>query len=164
MGSTADGKVWSVVIDGRQAMSVGTTFTETAEVMKRWGCVEAVNLDGGGSSTLHALGVTLNRPSSGGIERPVANGVVLYSSLPSSEGPEEFTLDFPKTMKVGESASVRLMHNGASLADSSVIWTCQGAAWVDQDGIVRATAEGKATLTALVLGKSVPAVIEVTKS
>jgi hypothetical protein len=163
MGSTADGKVWSIVIDGRQTMSVGTTFTETAEVMKRWGCIEAVNLDGGGSSTLHALGVTLNRPSSGGMERAVANGVVLYSSLPSSEGLEELTLDFPKTMKVGDSASAKLLHKGINLADGLVIWTCQGAAWIDQEGTLRATAEGKATLTALVQGKVVRGEIEVSK-
>lgn len=163
MGSTADGKVWSIVIDGRQTMSVGTTFTETAEVMKRWGCVEAVNLDGGGSSTLHALGITLNRPSSGGIERPVANGVVLFSDVPRTERLEGLIMELPKTMKIGESASAKLMHNGASLADSSVIWTCQGAAWVDQEGRLVGHAKGIAAVRALVKGSIVEGSVTVTE-
>jgi exopolysaccharide biosynthesis protein len=47
VGLDREGNVWYVVIDGRQSMSVGASLEETAEVMRRLGCVEAINLDGG---------------------------------------------------------------------------------------------------------------------
>ncbi len=51
-GITADGKVVLMVLDGRQdPFSAGTTLAETARIMLDAGCVEAINLDGGGSST-----------------------------------------------------------------------------------------------------------------
>ncbi len=77
VGYRADGKWVFAVIDGRQTKSVGTTFTETAEIMKWLGCREALNLDGGGSSAIKFLGITLNRPS-GGVERAVANGILFF--------------------------------------------------------------------------------------
>jgi exopolysaccharide biosynthesis protein len=77
VGMRADGKWVFAVIDGRQTKSVGTTFTETAEIMKWLGCRQALNLDGGGSSAIKFLGITLNRPS-GGVERSVANGILFF--------------------------------------------------------------------------------------
>lgn len=77
VGMRADGKWVFAVIDGRQTKSVGTTFTETAEIMKWLECREALNLDGGGSSAIKFLGITLNRPS-GGVERAVANGILFF--------------------------------------------------------------------------------------
>ena len=38
-------------IDGRQKLSDGATLEEMARIMLRYGCSEAVNLDGGGSTT-----------------------------------------------------------------------------------------------------------------
>lgn len=68
-----------VTVDGRQpGWSVGMTLTELAELMQRLGCTDAINLDGGGSTTAWAQGSVINRPS-GGVERPIANAVfVLY--------------------------------------------------------------------------------------
>ena len=77
IGMRADGKWVFAVIDGRQTKSVGTTFTETAAIMKWLECTEALNLDGGGSSAIKFLGITLNRPS-GGVERSVANGILFF--------------------------------------------------------------------------------------
>lgn len=77
VGMRADGKWVFAVIDGRQTKSIGTTFTETAEIMKWLECREALNLDGGGSSAIKFLGITLNRPS-GGVERSVANGILFF--------------------------------------------------------------------------------------
>ena len=50
VGRTADGKVILFVCDGRIAASDGATLTELAMILKGLGCVEAINLDGGGSS------------------------------------------------------------------------------------------------------------------
>lgn len=52
IGIKADGTVVMLMVDGRQApYSVGMTMAEVAAAMETLGCVQAVNLDGGGSST-----------------------------------------------------------------------------------------------------------------
>ncbi|MFD0806599.1 phosphodiester glycosidase family protein [Nocardioides caeni] len=68
-----------VVVDGRSASSRGMTMVELATLMRSLGADDALNLDGGGSSTMVApradgvLGV-LNRPSDGR-QRAVPNGI-----------------------------------------------------------------------------------------
>jgi len=64
-------------VDGRQRkLSVGMTLEELAQYMTRLGCDVAMNLDGGGSSTLWYDGRVRNNPCDGA-ERPVANGLVV---------------------------------------------------------------------------------------
>jgi len=65
-----------VEVDGRHQNSVGMTLNELGELMIELGCVEAMNLDGGGSSTLWFDGKVRNRPSDGA-ERPVANSLAV---------------------------------------------------------------------------------------
>lgn len=52
-----------VVVDGRQGASAGTTILELAKIMHDLGCVEAVNLDGGGSSAMVAANEVVNIPT-----------------------------------------------------------------------------------------------------
>ena len=53
IGATADGKLVVLVCDGRNKRgSKGFTLPELADKLISLGCTEAVNLDGGGSSTL----------------------------------------------------------------------------------------------------------------
>jgi large repetitive protein len=74
-----------VVVDGRQAeLSVGMTLHELAELMQRLGCTDAMNLDGGGSSTFWYAGEIRNSPSASRRvmgpspePRPVANALVV---------------------------------------------------------------------------------------
>jgi hypothetical protein len=71
-----------IVVDGRRAdLSIGMTLPELAALCQRLGCEEAINLDGGGSSTLWLDGRVMNVPSDGR-ERPVANGLVLLQAGP----------------------------------------------------------------------------------
>jgi hypothetical protein len=73
----AGGRVWLVVVDGRRpGTAVGMSHHELAAFMQRLGCTDALNLDGGGSSTLWFDGRVRNRPSDGD-PRPVGNAVVL---------------------------------------------------------------------------------------
>jgi hypothetical protein len=73
-----------LVVDGRQPrLSVGMTFTELADAMRELGCVEALNLDGGGSSTFWLEGRVRNSPSDL-LPRPVANALLL---LRDANGP-----------------------------------------------------------------------------
>jgi exopolysaccharide biosynthesis protein len=55
---------------------------ELAALLKEFGCSEALNLDGGGSSTLVVDDAVANRPSDLTGPRPVANGLfVVYSGI-----------------------------------------------------------------------------------
>jgi hypothetical protein len=75
IGSTADNKIVLFVCDGRQGTySDGATMLELAQIMKGIGCVNALNLDGGGSSAIIAGGTLLNKPSDGA-ERAVPSVV-----------------------------------------------------------------------------------------
>ena len=65
-----------MVIDGRQKSSVGMTLGQLAEYMRKLGSVQALNLDGGGSSTLVVRGDVVNRPSDGH-ERRVAAAIAV---------------------------------------------------------------------------------------
>lgn len=80
------GEVLLLVIDGRQRSSRGYTMVELAEMMQDLGADEALNLDGGGSTTMVAQlpdGTTgvVNRPS-GGVQRRVANALEVTYRAP----------------------------------------------------------------------------------
>lgn len=76
IGVTADGNYILAVVDGRQSHSVGLTLTAWAELLKKFGAYNAINLDGGGSSELVVGGEIQNEPSDGS-ERPVGSAVIL---------------------------------------------------------------------------------------
>lgn len=73
-----------LVVDGRTSISAGAYPKVLADIMREVGCEEAMNFDGGGSSTLYVqnLGVR-NYPSDGGVERTVTNGVYLVANTPT---------------------------------------------------------------------------------
>ncbi len=90
VGLSQDGQtLYLCVIDGRQNdHSVGATLYETALWMRWLGCWEALNLDGGGSTTLviedqMGLPYTVNRPIQGripGQQRPSANHLGVFGA------------------------------------------------------------------------------------
>lgn len=94
------GKVFFVSVDGRQkGYSVGMTPQRFARLFVSLGARTALNLDGGGSTTMVVNGKVKNRPSDG-TERPVSSALLLlrgadrrpsaapqYSVRTSSEGP-----------------------------------------------------------------------------
>jgi hypothetical protein len=64
MGYTRDGKLIILVAEGRfPGRAAGLTLTQEAQILKDLGCVEALNLDGGGSSCLLVNGKETNKPS-----------------------------------------------------------------------------------------------------
>lgn len=63
MGYTADGKLIILVVEGRNTTAGGATLTQEAQLLKDLGCVEALNLDGGGSSCLLINGKETIAPS-----------------------------------------------------------------------------------------------------
>lgn len=77
IGQRADGRILMVVVDGRQpGFSVGMTNFELALTLARLGAVQAMALDGGGSSTVAFDGAVLSSPSDGR-ERPISTALML---------------------------------------------------------------------------------------
>lgn len=83
VGFSKDGRAMQLItIDGRQADSGGVTLTQLGRMMKDTGAHSALNLDGGGSSTLVARGpgtdtLQVENSPSDGSERTVPNGLAL---------------------------------------------------------------------------------------
>ncbi|MEV0717361.1 phosphodiester glycosidase family protein, partial [Asanoa sp. NPDC050611] len=91
VGFSADGKkMIMATVDGRQADSRGVTLTELGRLMASLGAHDALNLDGGGSSTLVARepgapAVRVENAPSDGSERPVPNGLAVYAPKGSGQ-------------------------------------------------------------------------------
>lgn len=69
---------WLVVVDGRQkGYSIGINLFDLAELMKEFGCANATNLDGGGSSGMFVGDKYANRPSDATGARSVTNGMAV---------------------------------------------------------------------------------------
>ena len=72
-----DEKIYLMVVDGRQdGYSTGMTMYEVGQVLIELGAKQAMNLDGGASSTFFANGKVYNRPSGGDL-RKVLNSVLI---------------------------------------------------------------------------------------
>lgn len=78
VGWRADGKLILLTVDGRQKQSVGMTIDELASLMLEFDCVEAMNLDGGGSTTMVVKGKVVNHPSDATGERAVSDALLVF--------------------------------------------------------------------------------------
>ena len=74
IGYTQDGNFIMVAVDGREGASVGLTLKELAWFMKSIGCINAMNLDGGGSTVMYVNGRVVNIPK-------VKGGIALSNAL-----------------------------------------------------------------------------------
>jgi exopolysaccharide biosynthesis protein len=73
-----DGKFLMITVDGRQPnVSVGMNLYELAEMLLEFGAVEAMNLDGGGSTTMFVKDRLVNIPSDKTGERPVSDAILV---------------------------------------------------------------------------------------
>jgi Phosphodiester glycosidase len=85
IGVTATGRILLVVIDGRRARwSRGATLGELRTILRDLGAVDALNLDGGGSSEMVVEGEVVNRPSDGR-ERRITNAVLILPGADPGE-------------------------------------------------------------------------------
>jgi hypothetical protein len=77
VGWTSQGRLLLVVVDGRRAgWSRGATLREMAEIMRDLGAVDALNLDGGGSTSMVVRGNVVDKPSDGH-ERKLTSAVLI---------------------------------------------------------------------------------------
>ncbi len=73
-----DGKFLMMTVDGRQpGVSVGMSLQELAEYLLSLGAVDAMNLDGGGSTTMFLDGKVVNTPSDKEGERKVGDAILV---------------------------------------------------------------------------------------
>jgi len=86
VGVSKDGSVVWLTADGRTSKAAGLAHEETAAILQALGCVDAVNLDGGGSTTLWVAGRGVvnypcdNKKYDHAGERAVANAVLLRAA------------------------------------------------------------------------------------
>jgi len=79
IGYTKQNKMIVMVIEGRHpGVSDGASLLQCAELMLQLGCVEAMNLDGGGSTCMLINGKPTIYPSDKGAERPVPAVLLVY--------------------------------------------------------------------------------------
>ena len=76
-GTDRQGRTVLVTVDGRSTDDLGLSIPEAADVARSLGLVDAVNLDGGGSTTMAVDGRVVGHPSDPAGERPVGDGVLV---------------------------------------------------------------------------------------
>jgi hypothetical protein len=78
IGYTKDNVLILMVVDGRQVDSRGVYLEELALLMNQFNCIEALNLDGGGSSAMVADSRLLNRPGGLTLQREIMSAIGVF--------------------------------------------------------------------------------------
>lgn len=162
VGVTAEGKLLFVTVDGRQPkLSRGASLKELAGILLALGAVEAVNLDGGGSSACAVRGAVLNSPSEG-VERPVADSLLVFAE-DAVLMPDTLSLAPPaRALKVGESYRFALPESSDS---GSIVWSVRGGiGFIDQEGNFRALRPGKGAVLVWRAGQPIELPVTVVKA
>lgn len=159
IGIKADGTVVMMMVDGRQApYSVGMTMAEVGATMESLGCVQAVNLDGGGSSTFAtqregesenstSAGLTLRCRPSDGYERKVSNTIMVLSKAQPT-GQFDHAVLTPNAEVYTPGSTVQFSAAGVDAAGSSAdvpkdaVWTVlSGKGTIDAKGLLNTAAD-----------------------
>ncbi|MDQ3938294.1 MAG: phosphodiester glycosidase family protein, partial [Chloroflexota bacterium] len=172
VGITAGGRVILVTVDGRSSTSGGLTLPELAEVMLGLGAVSALNLDGGGSTTMAVrdpgdLDVSIVNTPSDGTERTVATALQVVSRLPT--GPLAALRVSPPqaTLYVGQEQQYAAKGHDASFNavapdPARLRWSTSGtAATISSSGLLRAVAPGESAVNVRLDGISGSATVTV---
>lgn len=78
IGQDGNGAMWLAAVDGRQPdYSIGMTFADMQRLATKLGLTDALNLDGGGSTTMVVRDIVVNRPSDPAGARPVADAIIV---------------------------------------------------------------------------------------
>lgn len=175
IGIKADGTVVMLMVDGRQApYSVGMTMAEVAASMEALGCVEAVNLDGGGSSTFATqregepenettAGLTLRCRPSDGYERKVSNTIMVLSNAQPT-GTFDHAVLTPNNEVYTPGSTVPFTAAGVDAAGgradipADAVWTViSGNGTIDANGLLNTAADtcGEVTVGLKSAGKIV---------
>lgn len=63
IGQRGDGAIVMMVVDGRQAYSFGLSYGDCADLLLSYGVINAMNMDGGSSTSMYMDGQLINHPS-----------------------------------------------------------------------------------------------------
>ena len=137
-GVTASGELLLVTVDGRQPHSRGASLSELARYLVGLGATDAINLDGGGSTTMVVHGLYVNGPSDGA-PRPVADALLVLG--PAS--PDAVKRDAPPLTAVA-GGRAQFDTGGAD----ALFGTLEGRAFVDQAGVLSSTRASAGTVVA----------------
>jgi len=77
IGQRKNGEVIFLVIDGRSTESVGATLKDVQDILIKYGAVNAVNLDGGSSTTMFFNGKVINKPADRLGERKIPTAFIV---------------------------------------------------------------------------------------
>jgi hypothetical protein len=80
-----DGKLLLITVDGKSESSGGISLNDLAAYLLELGAVDAMNLDGGGSTSMYVDGKLVNDPSDAGVERKVSDALLVF---PRSKAPQ----------------------------------------------------------------------------
>jgi exopolysaccharide biosynthesis protein len=165
VGTSADGKTLIVAaVEGKSSMSIGMTQAELAEYMKELGCANAINFDGGGSTTMVArtAGTTglslLNKPSDGS-ERRVSGSLGIFSIGP--KGPVDTLVVSPyennvfvNTSRAFTARGLDKYLNPVDINQDDIKWSVSGIKGKFKDNTLYPASSGEAVITAT-LGENV---------
>ncbi len=138
-------KLVLIVVDGRQSgYSAGMTLWECQDFCKDvLNLYQAMNFDGGGSSTMVVRGVVENSPSDPGGERSVANSLQVISLAPA--GPLSSLNIIESTANIFQGGSFRFHAEGKDeyynplTLPTDVVWSCDSAiGTIDSTGLFSA--------------------------
>jgi hypothetical protein len=160
VGFNQFGDIMLVIVDGRSCKSKGATLNEMAEIMLNLGCSDAMNLDGGGSSSLSLFGKTFNSPSDK-TERRVANGLFAHSNvIPQSKLPIKIIGNKNTTVGLSENYIVVDSQNN-QIPHSQLHWRSNSKVAVDQNGSATFLEPGKGLVEAYYGQQNVEIVIAI---
>ncbi|MDO5331445.1 MAG: phosphodiester glycosidase family protein [Bacillota bacterium] len=77
IGQRGDGSIVLVCIEGRRLDSIGANYADLIDIMQRYGCVNASNLDGGLSSSMNFDGEKITNSYSAYGERPIPTAILV---------------------------------------------------------------------------------------
>lgn len=167
LGVKPDGHVLLVAVDGRQSASAGLSLQEAAQLMMSLGATNAMNLDGGGSTSAAVRGIVVNSPS-GGKERPVANCLTLWGQFQTPAEPPKLSITpTSATVESGQSLSFQLLGTGPDgqplpIRPDDVVWGTQGGIGLaDQGGRLTGIKAGRGQVVAWANGATATAEVTV---
>ncbi len=110
-------KLYLLTVDGRQAgFSIGMSFEQLGDYMLSIGCYNAINLDGGGSTTMVVRDEIVNSPSDPGGERSVANALLAVATVSFEDIAENISL-YPKNILIDITQKKKITINAKDFWD-----------------------------------------------
>lgn len=106
IGQKKDGTIIMLVIDGRNVESLGATMKEVQDVMFKLGAVNAINLDGGKSTSMYYGGNIINKLADNKGERTISTAIIVKSDESSKVNNKEKSADGNSQLQVKSDDSV----------------------------------------------------------